>query len=508
MRRKFSLALLTAILTTLANPSLAHDRFASMDAYIKAAMAKWRVPALSIAVVKDDKVVLARGYGVRQLGTQNPVDGETLFRLASIVKTFTAASVGLLIDEGKLRWDDPVKKHLPAFELADPYMTANVTLRDMLSHRVGLETGDLLFHRRDLTTPEIFRRLKFLQPVAPFRTKWKYSNLMYLTADEVVARASGKPYDDFKSTRLLRPLGMKSSIWLRDPAAVKNFATPYRIHDGRHESPRSPDREGADHVGAWFVTSAAEMAQWLRFWLGKGEYDGRQLLAQSTVREMLAMHCAIPVVNRDEENLYAAKFYGWGLGWSVLDYRGRKIHTHAGGFGTFVGFMPEERLGVVVLSNLEFTNLPGMLMYDLLDAYLLGPDKAWRQENWRFWLKSDEPPEVTGDKVRRELEQKRLPGTSPSADLKNFAATYRSDLYGELEIALADDALSMQIGKNRAVALEHWHRDEFLAESPIEDGPWFDWLLKFDVSPTGVAETLRIQRIGWEEPMLVFQRLN
>jgi hypothetical protein len=214
------------------------------------------------------------------------------------------------------------------------------------------------------------------------------------------------------------------------------------------------------------------------------------------------------VTGEADGNVYAAKFYGWGLGWSVLDYRGRKIHTHAGASGTFVALLPEEGVGVAVLTNLAFTNLGGMLTYDVFDAYLLGPGKAWGRKNWPFWQKSDEPPEVTGDKAREKLERTRKAGTAPSTGLKNLAGTYRSDLYGEIEVRHEKGGLWLRLGVNPAVALRHWQDDSFLSPSPEADAPWFDWLLRFRVGPGGVAESLDIDRVGWDEPMPRFQRVQ
>lgn len=485
----------------------ADDRFIGMDAYVEAAMEKWQVPAVSIAVVKDGEVAMVRGYGVREIGKDDAVDGQTVFRLASISKTFTAASVALLIDEGKLDWDDQVKQHLPAFELTDPYMTANTTLRDLLCHRVGLETGDILARRGDLTKDEILSRLKHLQPMYPFRSKYKYSNLMYVVAGEVAGRVSHQPWLDFVQRRVFGPLGMQSTVPTFDRIRTENLAAGYRLHDGRIQLATTVP--GIDSVAAAGSVSsnAQDMAQWLKLWLAEGKHSGKQMLAPETVREMLAMHCAIPVTGTNEGNIYAAKFYGWGLGWSVLDYRGRKIHTHGGGSGTFMGFMPQEGIGVVVLANLEFTNLSGMLMYDVFDAYLLGPEEAWSRKNWPLWLNVDEPPEITGNKARERLEKNRKAGVMPSTALSKFAGRYRTDLYGEIEVFSEKGRLSLQLGINPAVPLEHWQGNDFMSPSP-DAAPWFDWLLRFQVTSAGEVESIEIDRIGWDEPMPVFHRVR
>ena len=507
MFRFLLLATRAVAIAALACSVSADEIPAGIAPYIEAAQAKWQVPALSIAVVKDGQTVLVRGYGPREVGKNEPVDGQTVFRLASISKTFTAATVGLLIDEGKLAWDDPVKRHIPTFELHEPYLTEHVSLRDCLSHRVGLETGDILARRGDLSRDVILSRLKYLQPYSPFRGKYKYSNLMYVAAGETVARAGGDSWEEFVTRRLLTPLEMRQTSPNFAGLRSDNRAAPYRLRDGKLQAVTTAPIIDAVAPAGSMHSSAEDMAQWLKLWLAEGEVDGKPLLKRDTVREMLAMHSTVPVTWRDKSNIYAAKFYGWGLGWSVLDYRGRKIHTHAGGSGTFIGFMPEENVGVVVLTNLEFTNLGGMLMYDVFDAYLLGPERAWNRDNWPLWLAVDDPPEITGDKARAKLDMSRKPGTKPSVPLERLAGTYRSDLYGDIELLHAERKLSLKLGANPAIELTHWQDDAFISPSPEADAPWFDWLLRFRISAAGQCEAVDIERVGWDEPMPTFRRV-
>jgi len=508
MAQQFLIALAAA--SALAPPAAGADPLAGLDEYVEAAREKWGVPAVALAVVKDGQVVLVRGYGTRAAGASERVNGQTVFRLASITKTFTAATVALMVDEGKLAWDDPVRKHLPEFELREAYLTENTTLRDLLCHRVGLETGDILARRGDLSRDEILSRLKYLQPHSPFRGKFKYNNLMYVAAGEAASRVSGDSWEDRVTRRLLKPLGMRSTsanfAGLRQlPGTPVAIATAYRVHDGMLQPVTMAPQIDAVAAAGSMHSTAEDMAQWLKFWLAEGQANGQRLLKQATVREMLAMHSTVPVTRRDNGNIYAARFYGWGLGWSVLDYRGRKLHTHAGGSGTFIGFVPEENIGVVALTNLEFTNLGGMLMYDVLDAYWLGPQRAWSREQWPAWLASDEPPEITGDKARAKHEQARRAATHPTVPLLSLAGTYRCDLYGEIKVLPRDGQLTLRLGANPAVQLEHWQDDVFIAPSPEADAPWFDWLIQFRAAG-GKCDSLDIERLGWDEPMPTFHR--
>ena len=506
-KRILSLVFVVGLVLSISiRPCLAQDRFDGVDEYIEEAMEQWDVPALSIAVVKDGEVVLIRAYGVREVGKETPVNTETVFRLASISKTFAATTVALLVDEGRMKWDDPVKKHIPSFELADPYLTKNTTLRDLLCHRTGLQSADLLIGRGDVSWEDMQHRLEYLRPVAGFRSKWTYNNLMYAVAGETVAKVSGKPWERYVADHLFEPLDMKSTRPTYASVTSKNRALAYR---------KTSDGNLAEITTKQFIDSVApagavnsniiDMAKWLEFWLAEGKIGEAQLLETNTVREMLAMHCAIPVTWKGEGNVYAATFYGWGLGWSVLDYRGKKIHTHGGASGAWIGFMPDESIGVVVLTNLETNNLSGMLMYDVFDTYLLGPKQAWDRTKWeKFWLKADEPPVMTGHKARRKAEESRKKGTKPSLGLHRFAGAYRCELYGAIDVLHQKGDLALRIGANPVVPLIHWQDDSFVADTPEADAPWYDWLLRFQVL-NGKVQSIEIDRLGDDEPMPRFE---
>jgi CubicO group peptidase (beta-lactamase class C family) len=394
---------------------------------------------------------------------------------------------------------------VPTFELADPYLTEHTTLRDLLSHRVGLETGDIVARRGDLSRVEILARLKHLRPYSPFRGGFKYSNLMYVVAGDAVARAAGESWEDLLTRRLLTPLEMHDTVPTFAQLKTSNIAIAYRRYNGQLQAVTTAPIIDAVAPAGSVHSTAEDMARWLTFWVAEGAVADKPLIKRDTVREMLAMHSVVPVQRREGSSIYAAKFYGWGLGWSVLDYRGQKIHTHVGSSGTFIGLSPEAGIGVVVLTNMEFTNLGGMLMYDVFDAYRLGSDNAWSRAHWPQWLASDEPPEVTGDKARAKLELSRKAGTSPSIPIVKLAGTYRCALYGDIDLVEADGQLALRLGSNPTVRMTHWHDHIFISPSPEADAPWFDWLIRFHVKD-GRSETLEVERIGWDEPMPKFTR--
>lgn len=471
---------------------VAAEPFAGMDPYIHTAMKKWEVPGLAIAVVKDGKVVLVRGYGVGELGTDRKVTGDTPFTIASCTKSFTATALGMLLEEGKLKWDDPVVNRLPGFELYSRELTEHVTLRDLLVHRTGLPSCDMLGEGAGFDPQKILSRLKYIQPVAELRTRHIYSNWNYTALGEVVTHVSGKPHDQFVVERIFKPLGMDSTTF--DPAEIP----PGRLALRHWRSDAGIVARPAPRSGGGIYSTVRDMAQWLKLQLAEGTYEGRQLLKPETVSEMHALQFSIPISSRPKDNVYAAHFYGSGLGWSTQDYRGRKIVLHTGSWGAITAIMPDEKLGVVVLSNLDVESIAGLLMYDVFDAYLVGPEATWDAGKWeRTWLRN-EPPGYAyrpRDKAKARLERTRAPNTKPKLPLPDYAGKYESKLYGSLDIGHKDGRLSVTFGEHTSEA-SHWQDESFYVRSP--NRLTFDWLLTFGRSPDGKVDRVTIKYIGWD----------
>ena len=477
-----------------------------VDEYVNSALDEWDVPGASLAIVKDGQVVLVRGYGVTRVGESRSVDAHTVFPLASITKNFTATAVALLVEEGRLNWDDTVVKHLLGFEFSDEYRTRHTTIRDLLCHRTGLERGDPLPRRGDVSIDDVVQRVRFLQPVHGFRERWEYNNLMYYVAGAVVARCADTTWEEFVADRLLGPLEMDETFTSRVGVPAETSAFVHRLVDGKVVAADWTDRHlGVSPAGSMY-SNAEDMAKWLLAALG-GEGGSETLLKQSTRREMQSIQMSVPVTWDRTDNPYAARFYGWGLGWTVLDYRGRKLCYHAGSTGTMFAVVPEENLGVAVLTAMDWSNLPGMLMYDVIDAFLDGPKQAWDRTNWEFWRMADPHPDLERQKNLREAEAKRVSDTKPSVPLNTFAGRYECDLYGDLVVTHADGQLMFTFGRNGPSPLEHWDHDSFYIRSPILDVPTDDWLIDFEVK-NGAAASLAIERIGWHEAMPRFHRVD
>ncbi|CAN5654744.1 serine hydrolase [soil metagenome] len=438
------------------------DPLLGLDGYIEQAMRDWEVPGLAIAVVRNDSVIFSRGYGVRQLGAHAAVDENTLFAIASTSKAMTVAGLGMLVDEGRLAWDDPVTEHLPTFQLRDPYVNREFTVRDLLTHRSGLARHDLLWIAAPFNRSEILRRARHLPNSGRFRADYGYHNLMYIAAGEVVTAASGVSWDDFLAERLFRPLGMARSTTRSDVVDTRdNVASPHTRVDG---AVTAVARRNYDNIGGagsvW--SSAHDMGQWLRLQLGDGTHGGNRILSSASLREMHTPQTLIRSDSVGERLFPDTNFRAYGLGWNVQDYRGRKLVHHSGSINwtrTQVGMLPTENVGVVVIANLSSSDLQRALMFRVLDAYLGVESRDWSAELLELSRRSDERSQVQ----RQELEAARIAGTRPSLPNAELAGSYSSDLFGEMRLQRENERLVLYYSPDYIADLEHWHHDTFRA---------------------------------------------
>ncbi len=463
------------------------------DDYVNKAIRDWEVPGVAIAIIKDDRIVLAKGYGVRKLGDPSPVNEHTLFAIGSSSKAFTAALLAMLVDEGRIKWDDPVTKHLPDFELYDPYVTRELKVRDLLTHRSGLERGDFLWYGSEYDRDEILRRTRYLRPTWSFRSTFGYQNLMYLAAGQLAARVSGKGWDELIRQRILTPLGMKASgTSIKDLKNSDNVASPHTKIEEKLEAIAWRNIDNIAPAGS-INSNVVEMAQWVRLQLAQGEYQKQRLLSSGAVKEM---HMSQTVIRAEPPySLYypEAHFMNYGLGWFLHDYRGRKVVDHGGaidGMRAQVAMIPEEKLGLVVLTNRGGTILPLALMNKIFDAYLNAPARDWSAE----MLKTTKRLEEQGSAAQKKAEADRVKDTRPSLLLSNYAGTYKNDLYGEVKVTEENGKLSVRFGPAFNGGLEHWHYDTFRAKFV---GPGVSYvLLSFALNAQGKIETLTLNMPG------------
>jgi CubicO group peptidase (beta-lactamase class C family) len=464
----------------------------TIDAYVEQAMRDWEVPGVAIAIVRNDSVVFAKGYGLRELGKSDRVTANSLFAIGSTSKAFTSAALGILVDEGKLRWDDPVAKYLPGLQLFDPYVTRELTVRDLLTHRSGLSRGDLLWHASGYDRAEVLRRVRYLKPTWSFRSNYGYQNIMFLAAGEVVASVTGKSWDDFVRERFFTPLGMERTVTsVRPLASLGDVAMPHERISGRV---RSVPWLNIDNVGpaGSINSSVAEMAQWIRLQLGQGTYKGRKLLDAKTVKEMHTPQTIIRMSEEQERTFPMTKFTAYGLAWSLRDYYGRKLVGHGGGIRGMraeVMLVPEEQLGFVVLTN-SGTNLPVALVYRLVDTYMGTPQRDWSAT---LLATAKRNAERVAEE-RRKLEAARATGTTPSVPLDKYAGTYADSMYGAVTVTLENGKLVAAFGPQYIGELRHWQHDTFEAQWREEVlGRQF---ITFALDPRGNVKSLEIDNLA------------
>ncbi|MGD2120662.1 MAG: serine hydrolase [Gemmatimonadota bacterium] len=437
---------------------------AGLDRMIADAQRDWPVPGLAVVVLKDGETVLIKGYGERALGSGEPVDENTLFAIASNSKAFTSAALAMLVEEGKLSWDDPVRKHLPYFQLYDPYVSEEMRVRDLLSHRSGLGTysGDLLWYGTDYTAEEVVRRARFLPQAGPFRASYGYSNLMFIAAGEVVAAASGMPWAEFIQARILGPLGMERTVTsTTDLTQRDNVATPHKNYLDRVE-PIGWYNWDAMAAAGGIISSVADMAAWLELQLGNGEAEGVRLFSEASSWNMWTVHTARAVSAASRSSAPSTHFRGYGLGWNLNDYLGRLIVSHGGGYdGMFsrVVLVPEENLAVAVFTN-AMTSITTAITNTVLDAYLGGEPKDWSEELLGSWRSARRGFEDRQDR----FEEARVEGTLPSLALQAYAGTYGGAMYGEATVTVEGDQLVLRLFPNQDLVadLTYLHHDTFL----------------------------------------------
>lgn len=463
-----------AFLCLFANHTLAAQRNPppagyppTLDAYIAKAVADWEVPGLAISVVRNDSVLVARRYGVRELGRPERVDENTVFSIASLTKSFTATAAAMLVDDGKLEWDAPARRYLPLLQFRDPYLTENVTMRDLLAHRTGLHASNvawMLTGAGAADRADLIRRARYWEAEAPLRTRLVYSNLGYLVAGEAIAAAAGMPYEEVIRQRIFAPLGMRSTT-IGDAGAARaaNRVMPHAMIGGVQRS--FPWRDIDVIAAAGSVNSTAtDMAQWLRFQMGDGTFAGRRLVSAEGLWEIHSPQLAIPASPAFKTARQVEGIGAYAMGWNVMDYRGHPMLWHSGnadGQPAIMAILPRDHLGVVIMVNTWAAGLlHGLLLNRVLDEYLGYPPRDYSGE--LLPRKAEIRAAYTYTDNLRRMAADRVGGTSPSHPLAAYAGVYVDSLYGTQTVALENGGLTLRMDKGPVADLSHWHYDTFL----------------------------------------------
>ncbi len=452
----------------------------NFDAHVEATMKASDVPGATIAIVENGKVTHARGYGIKGLGSPDPVDADTLFQIGSTTKAFTATALAILVEDGKLRWDDRVIDHLPDFRMYDAWVTREITVRDLLVHRSGLGRGqgDLMFvPSTNISRADLVRRIRFLKPATSFRSGFAYDNVLYAVAGQVVEAVSGKSWEDFVEERILAPAGMKAAVTNDlDRLARANRAYPHgRVGELRGVGAQQLFDEkkvalGANVGPAGAIASGAnDLARWLQLQLAAGQLPGseQRIFSAANAAEMWQPVVPLPVTPLPPALADATpQFRGYALGWIVQDYRGHKVIQHAGGtqgFRAIVVLIPEKNVGFAIANNSEDNEFIPGLHYGLLDHYLGLPEHDWPKAFKDLF----DARTATGLEAQRKAVSER-PDSSPSLPLAGYAGAYADPWYGPIAITEKDGVLSIDFRQTPGMVapLEHWAYDTFLARWP------------------------------------------
>lgn len=472
------------------------EPWAGLDAYVEGAMRIWQVPGLALAVVRNDSVIFARGYGVRENGRPERVDERTIFAIGSASKAFTSAAIAMLVDEKKVSLDANPGLYLPGFQLYDAYATRELTVRDLLSHRSGLARGELAWYGSGFDRDEIVRRVRFLTPTWSFRSQFGYQNMMYITAGQVVAKVSGKTWDDFVRDRILAPLGMSStSTSIGAVRGQPNVSSPHAVVNDTVKVIPWRDIDNAGPAGS-INSNAVDMAQWVRLQLGRGSYGGKTLISPRLVDEM---HQAQTVIRTDSAGRAAnpdTHLQAYGLGWFLEDYRDRLVIHHGGnvdGFTSLVGMLPEEKFGVVILTSQNGSGLPTAILHRVFDHHLGAPMKDWAGDGY----KRLEAQRARAREAQQKAESGHLANTNPSLPLSAYAGTYADSLYGEVVIREDGGKLHLTFGPKWQSDLEHYHLDSFRARFDTPVLPPIP--VNFRIGGSGKVESVLLDMAGTAE---------
>ncbi len=457
------------VCTFFAAPSFAQQKpldpaeaLEGFDDFVNQTIKDWHGAGAAVAIVQGDKVVLLKGYGYRDIEKKLPMTPKSLCAIASITKSFTVTNLGMLFDEGKGTWDAPVRSAFPAFKLYDPVLTEQISVRDLVTHRSGLPRHDMVWYSSDFSRDDLIRRLQYLEPNKPLRSTFQYNNLMFMTAGYVAGLLDNKKWEDSLRARVLAPLGMSATTFsLKELQASPDFALPYQKgRDLKAELKRMPFEATCPDTCALgpageLNSNAEDMSHYLLFHMNRGKYNGKQVLSENNSSQMQTPQMAV-AGTPDYPELGEVSY---GMGFFISTYRGHKRIEHGGnldGFSSIFTFLPNEKIGVVVLTNLDSSPLPDVIAFNAIDR-LLGVDQI-------PWSKRYLDEEVGGKQSEQEAKDKgydlRKKNKHLSHDAKDYLGEYENPGYGIVSVAEEPSGLLVKLN-NLTLHMQHYHYDIF-----------------------------------------------
>lgn len=446
------------------SPSQRETLLDGFDSYMAQVMNSWKVPGAAVVIVDRGEVVLSKGYGFRDLSASLPATPHTRFAIGSITKSFNVAVLGMLVDEGKLDWDKPVLQYLPDFRMYNQFATESITIRDLVTHRTGLPRHDMVAYTSDFSRREIVRRLRYLQPSADVRTLFQYSNLMYVVAGCVAEQVSGMRWEDLVTERVLHPLGMtETNFSISGIRSSSDFALPYKQGRDRLAQVDFLDMDSIGPAGE-INSTIADLARYLMFHINRGRVEDKRLLTEYNSLQMQTTQIAIP--GPPEYDDLGPK--GYGMGFYISTYRGHKLVEHSGdteGFAAELAFLPEQRSGVVILTNLNNSPLRNIVAYNVLDRLLGLAQASWSlrfEESRKRGQPIDKGAFTEGDTYHKS-------STRPSHEVSSYVGEYTNPGYGTANISV-DGQGNLRLRLNRRTrALRHFHYDVFeIPDDPLD----------------------------------------
>jgi CubicO group peptidase (beta-lactamase class C family) len=501
-----SLVLATAVMTcgiaARGQESDVTKKLQGFDAYMEQTLKDWNTPGVGVGIVVGDKLVFAKGYGYRDYEKKLPFTAKTLQPIASNSKLFTAVAAGMLVEEGKLTWDKPVRESVPVIQFYNDQLNNNVTLRDMLSHRTGVTRHDLIWFKSPFTRKELFERLKYLEPQEPMRETFLYNNLMFAGVGQIIELKSGKRWEDFVRERIFTPLGMDTTCYtIADMLKQPDYGVPFREKRDSFELYKIPyyeDTEGVAPAGA-IISNIDELSHWLIALMNDGKYNGKQVLPANVLKATLQPAIALPNTLGEALGYWELLNPAYGMGRQTASYRGKLLTYHGGdlpGFHSQISFMPNDKIGVIVLVQTDHSApLYNIISYNVYER-LMGLDQTpWSQRQLARRLAGKK----AGTEARSKAGADKVPNTKPSHALADYAADYENPAYGILKIGLQGDQLQFGF-HDFHFPLNHFHYDRF--DTP-DDEQYGRFSVNFRTNPQGdIHEAL----ISLDEAEVVFTR--
>ncbi|HEV8587664.1 MAG TPA: serine hydrolase [Pyrinomonadaceae bacterium] len=460
------------------------QKLADFDAFMEKTLKDWNAPGIGVGIVVGDKLVFAKGYGYRDYEKKLPITAQTMYPIASNTKLFTAVAAGMLVEDGKLTWDRPIKESVPTIEFYNSYLNNTITLRDMLAHRTGITRHDSIWYKSDYSTKELFERLKYLDPKESPRQIFLYNNMMYAGVGYSIQLQSGKPWAEFVRERILQPLGMTHTVYsIADMRKQPDYGVPFTERRDSFELYKIPyyeDTDGLAAAGA-IISNIEDMSHWLIALMNNGQYNGKQVLPAKALDATLQPAIALPNAGAQTRGWWEILNQTYGMGRWTASYRGRLIAFHGGdlpGFHSQISFMPNEHIGVIVFVIGNHTApLYNPISYNVYER-LLGMDQTpWTQRLLDIRLKNKK----AGMEARSKAGFGRVPNTKPSHELADYVGEYDHPAYGTLKISMKDNALRFDFHKI-GLPLAHFHYDRFDSPNDEEEGKWS---VNFSTNPQG-----------------------